>query len=113
MWGAVAAPPCLLRGCLFGVVLWVFYCLAGFSVFFWCSFATILLLYSYCFARVVGGVGFRVFFGFLSVFGGVFIRGRLVPMIGGSFFRFFSWNELRIVLTDVFFFRIRSCVFPS
>ncbi len=42
-----------------------------FSGLFGCCFATVQLLNSYCFARGVGGGGFRVFFGSVSLRGGL------------------------------------------
>ncbi len=53
--------------------------MAGFSGLFGCCFGTVLVLNSYCFARVVGGGGFRVFFGFLPVFGKFFAGGCVFP----------------------------------
>ena len=57
----------------------VFFGGSGLGVFL-VYFGTVQLLNSYCFARGVGGGGFRVFLGLLPVFGGGF-HGLLVLSI--------------------------------
>ncbi len=88
---AAVTPPCLVWRCLFGVVLRVLLLFGGFSWVILVWFGTVQLLNSYCIARGVAGCGFRVFFGFLPVFGGVFVCGCLA-LYGSEelFFRFFS-----------------------
>ncbi len=75
-------PTSLVEGVGGAWFLGCFPCLAGFSGFFRCRFATEWLLNNYCFAWGVALVGFGVFFWFVVVFGGCF-RGWLV-WAGGS-----------------------------
>ena len=54
--GGVGSLPPLL-GVIFRVFLWLFLCFGGVSWFFRIVVGTVVLLYSYCFARVVCLIG--------------------------------------------------------
>ena len=72
----------IVSGFLFGVVFRVFLLFGGFFWFFLGCFATVQLLNSYCPALIVGGGGFRVFFGFFRCLAGV---SRVVGVQSYSF----------------------------
>ena len=89
----------------FGLFFRSFCCLAVFSGLFCVLFGTVLLLNSHWFARGVCGVCFRVFFGFLPVFGGFFTGGVYHPSSWGRwlFEGVFSLDGGGVVFDGVFF----------
>ncbi len=92
-----------------GCFLGLFCCLAGFVGLFWCGFATVQLLNSYCLARGVGGGGFRVFFGFLSLRGGLERFGWRIFLFHTLFFTSpcacVGWVKCK---PQIYFLRVKS-----